>query len=130
MNIERRIKSCAPLACLLALALALAAGGQTATSTPGLEWERLSDSLALKQGGQIVWRFNFGTNESKPGFHPLAVAGGPTLSCYRPKDHPWHRGLWFSWKYINKVNYWEESRKTGLPDGITDWRAPVVETQP
>ena len=52
------------------------------------------------------------------------------MSGYRPKDHPWHRGLWFSWKYINKVNYWEEDRQTGLAEGKTEWPAPLIETQP
>jgi hypothetical protein len=113
----------------LVLILFLAIGCQTAPAGSSLAWDRQPDSLALMQGGQIVWRFNFGTNETKPSFHPLAVAGGPVLSCYRPKDHPWHRGLWFSWKYINKVNYWEESKTTGLPEGKTEWRAPIVKAR-
>jgi hypothetical protein len=115
-------------ACLLVMVLA--GGRQSALASPGLAWDRQAGSLALRQGGEIVWRFNFGTNETKPSFHPLAVAGGPTLSCYRPKDHPWHRGLWFSWKYINKVNYWEEDKKTGRPEGKTEWHPPLLETHP
>jgi hypothetical protein len=115
---------------LLVLFWFLAVGCQAAVAAPVLEWDRQPDSLALRQDGQIVWRFNFGPNETKPSFHPLAVPGGPVLSAYRPKDHPWHRGLWFSWKYINKVNYWEEDKKTGLPEGQTEWRAPLVETHP
>lgn len=122
------MKPGALLACLLALVLA--PGGRSAPVAPALEWERHPDSLALRRDGQIVWRFNFGTNETKPSFHPLALAAGPTLSCYRPQDHPWHRGLWFSWKYINKVNYWEEDRKTGLAEGKTEWRPPLLETRP
>jgi hypothetical protein len=122
------MKKCAPLAC--GIALLLAPGGRAAPGASGLEWERLPDSLALRQGGQIVWRFNFGANESKPNFHPLALPAGPVLSGYRPKDHPWHRGLWFSWKYINKVNYWEENRETGLAEGKTEWPAPLIETHP
>jgi hypothetical protein len=121
-----RIKASASLACLLALAVASAAQSQLVAG--GLAWERQPASLALQRGGQIVWRFNFGANEAKPNFHPLALAAGPVLSCYRPQDHPWHRGLWFSWKYINKVNYWEEDRKTGLSAGKTEWAAPLLET--
>jgi hypothetical protein len=114
----------------VALILFLAARSQTASAASGLAWDRQPDSLGLRLDGQMVWRFNFGATETKPCFHPLAVAAGPVLSCYRPKDHPWHRGLWFSWKYINKVNYWEEDKKTGLPEGKTEWRAPLVETRP
>ena len=112
------------------LALVLAPGCQSPRFDSGQRWERQADSLALRRDGQIVWRFNYGANEAKPNFHPLALPAGPALSCYRPKDHPWHRGLWFSWKYINKVNYWEEDRETGLAKGKTQWRAPLIETRP
>jgi len=40
----------------------------------------------------------------------------------RPKDHPWHLGLWFCWKYINGLNYWEPRRPSHsnlFPDGMT-----------
>ncbi|HEY3862293.1 MAG TPA: PmoA family protein [Verrucomicrobiae bacterium] len=113
-----------------ALALLFGAAGPLAVSASGLAWDQKPDSLALLKDGQIVWRFNYGGKEIKPNFHPLAVAGGPMLSCYQPKDHPWHRGLWFSWKYVNKVNYWEESKKTGLPEGVTAWKAPEVHAKP
>jgi len=52
------------------------------------------------------------------------------LTSYRPPDHPWHRGLWFSWKYINKVNYWEENRETAEAGGKTGWSVPRLETRP
>jgi hypothetical protein len=113
---------------LTLVALVAAFGSQLARAGSGFAWEQQADSLALRQNGQDVWRFNFGANEGKPNFHPLALPAGPVVSCYRPKDHPWHRGLWFSWKYVNKVNYWEENRKTGLGEGKTEWRAPLVET--
>ena len=38
----------------------------------------------------------------------------------RPPDHPWHKALWFSWKFINGINYWEEDRATGKSDGQTE----------
>jgi hypothetical protein len=121
-----QIKTWLPSASLLMLLLA--SGCQNAPLGSGQQWERQPDSLALRRNGQIIWRFNFGPDESKPNFHPLALPDGPDLSCYRPKDHPWHRGLWFSWKYINNVNYWEENRKTGLAQGKTDWPPPLIET--
>lgn len=84
------------------------------------------DSLALTQDGKVLWQFNYGTNESKPCFHPVALRGGPELTWYRPADHRWHRALWFSWKFINGVNYWEEDAKTGLAAGRTEWQPPKV----
>jgi hypothetical protein len=123
-----QLKRGLPPTCLLALVLL--SGCQSAPPSTGQRWDRQADSLALQRNGQIVWRFNCADNESKPSFHPLALPAGPVLSCYRPKDHPWHRGLWFSWKYINNVNYWEEDRQTGAAKGKTDWHRPLMETHP
>ena len=93
-------------------------------------WKKESNSVALLQNAQVVWQFNFGTNASKPFFHPVALPGGPLLTWDHTPDHPWHHGLWFSWKFINGVNYWEEDRVTGLAEGRTDWREPRIETRP
>lgn len=95
-----------------------------------LGWKRETGSLALMQGTQVVWQFNYGTNATKPFFHPVAPLGGPVLTWDKPADHRWHRGLWFSWKFINGVNYWEEDPKTGVADGRTEWSKPQVKTRP
>jgi hypothetical protein len=96
------------------------------TRTP-LQWERTDDTVALRSGSRVVWQFNYGTNESKPFFHPLALNGGPVLTWDKPGDHRWHRALWFSWKYINGLNYWEED-KNGLAQGRTEVRDARVKT--
>jgi hypothetical protein len=36
--------------------------------------------------------------------------------------------LWFSWKTINGINYWEERR--GASDGKTRWNPPQIEARP
>jgi type 1 glutamine amidotransferase len=100
-----------------------------ALPAPGFAWKREAGSIALLQTGKVVWQFNYGANAAKPSFHPLAPPGCPVLTAYRPADHPWHRGLWFSWKYINGTNYWEEDAKTGLSQGRTEWREPRIETR-
>jgi hypothetical protein len=94
------------------------------------KWVRQADSVALMSGDQTVWRFNYGTNESKPCFHPVALPGGPEMTCYRPADHKWHCGFWFSWKYINGINYWEEDPQSLAAAGRTEWRNVVIETRP
>ena len=86
----------------------------------GLRMERTDTSLAFLRDGQIVWKLNFDPKEGKPYFHPLALPDGTELTCLRPADHVWHRALWFSWKLINGLNYWEEDKKTGLSAGRTD----------
>jgi hypothetical protein len=90
-----------------------------AISANALDWKQTDHSLALTSGTNIVWQFNY-SKDGKPYFHPLTVAGSAPLTALSPKDHPWHRGLWFSWKYLNKINYWEEDRKTGLATGRTE----------
>ena len=96
----------------------------------GLAWKREEGSVALLLDAQAVWQFNFGANASKPFFHPVALPGGPVMTWNHTPDHPWHHGLWFSWKLINGVNYWEEDPATGLSDGRTEWRNPQIETRP
>lgn len=83
--------------------------------------EEKGRSLTLLSGESVVWRFNFGPEQPKPNFYPLAVPGLPSLVIDRPVDHPWHHGLWLSWKFINGVNFWEPDPKTGSPQGRTSW---------
>ncbi len=79
------------------------------------------DTFALADGVDVIWQFNHGPDSGKPYFHPLSIPAGPTLTWKNPPDHPWHYGLWFSWKYINQLNFWEEDRKTGRSEGSTTW---------
>lgn len=93
------------------------------------EWQREETSLAWRDGTNVVWRFSFDPKKGKTFFDPVAVRG-TTLTNFKPEDHPWHYGLWFSWKYINKANYWEEDRQTGKAEGATRWEPPAIETKP
>lgn len=80
------------------------------------------EGCELVAGGKTVWRFNLATRESKPFIHPLCLPDGRSVTDARPADHPWHLGLWFCWKYINGLNYWEPRDPAGsnlLPDGMT-----------
>jgi len=87
---------------------------------PRYDWRHNDSSLALLNRGRVVWQFNFDKKQPKPYFHPVCLIDGTELTWHRPPDHPWHYGLWFSWKYINGLNYWEEDRKTGLSEGRTE----------
>ena len=94
------------------------------------DWQRDDTSIAWQADGRIVWQFSFDPAKGKPFFHPLRVGGSPTLTNFKPEDHPWHYGLWFSWKYINHANYWEEDRATGKAEGATRWAPPDIATKP
>jgi len=91
-----------------------------ALPNPRYDWRQTDSSLALLNNNRVVWQFNFDNEQPRPYFHPVCLTDGTELTWHRPPDHPWHYGLWFSWKFINGLNYWEEDRKTGLPEGLTE----------
>ena len=94
-----------------------------AASNPALalEWQRGDDTLTLRSGDIDLWTFNYGKGCKEPFFHPVSLPDGRVLTWDAPPDHVWHHALWFCWKYINGVNFWEPNRKTGKPDGETRW---------
>lgn len=115
---------------LLALGLVLPCGLAADAESTALSWEETDVSVALKKGEQIVWQFNYGKGKDKVFFHPLALIDGTKLTDESHRNHPWHHALWFSWKYINGVNFWEENRKTGKAKGINSWSDVKVSTRP
>jgi len=42
-----------------------------------------------------------------PGFRSVRTPSGVEMTMYRPWDHVWHVGLFFTWKYIDGLNFWE-----------------------
>ncbi|HBE42588.1 MAG TPA: hypothetical protein DDW27_15570 [Bacteroidales bacterium] len=88
-------------------------------------WTETDTSLIFKNHSDIIWQLNYNNRFGKTYFHPLAV-NNSSLTCVAPPDHPWHLGLWFSWKYINGINYWEyldeyKSEEKGYkPAGLTE----------
>ena len=100
--------------------------------TPALraEWQRDDTTIAWTSDGHDLWRFSFDPQKGKPFFHPVSAAGGVSLTNCKPEDHPWHYALWFSWKYINGLNYWEETREPGRSACRTSGTPPQIETHP
>jgi type 1 glutamine amidotransferase len=86
-------------------------------------WCQTDTTIGLSNHSGVVWQFNFNDRFGKPYFHPLNV-GKTTLTCVAPPDHAWHLGLWFSWKYINGVNYWEYMNDYKTPE--TGYRSEGV----
>ncbi len=94
-------------------------------------WDhRPGESVALERGETTVWQFHFGPEEPKPFFHPVGLPDGRVITWNRPPDHAWHHALWFAWKYLNGVNYWEPDPATGKPAGSTQWSGADVTTRP
>ncbi len=49
----------------------------------------------------------------RPFVHPLTTPAGAVLSVESPADHPWHHALWFTIKFVNGENFWEEYGEFG-----------------
>jgi hypothetical protein len=94
-------------------------------------WKREGDTLSWRVGEQDIWKLVFDARiGNKLHFHPLSLPGGPPLTQARPDDHPWHYGLWLSWKFINGANYWEERGENNEPEGVTSWTLTALDTRP
>jgi Family of unknown function (DUF6807) len=50
----------------------------------------------------------------RPYLHPVRTPAGAVLTTEAPADHPWHHALWFSIKFVNGENFWEEYDAFGL----------------
>ena len=84
--------------------------------------ERTATGVRMLRDGKTLWNLEIDNPEGRPFFHPLMLPGGRPLTDLRPKDHVWHLGYWFSWKYVNGVNYWEPAdgkRQGAEPAGRT-----------
>ena len=92
------------------------------------EWQQTDTTIGWSVGTNLLWRFSFDPAQGKTFFHPLTAGNGVPLTFLKPKDHSWHYGLWFSWKYINHVNYWEENPATDRAEGSTRWATPEITT--
>jgi hypothetical protein len=60
-----------------------------------------------------LWTYN-ADHRKRPNVHPLTSPSGAVLSRDAPEDHPWHHGLWFTIKFVNGENFWEEYDAYGV----------------
>jgi hypothetical protein len=65
--------------------------------------------LDIQYRNQLL--FAYRSDEVRPYIHPLRTLKGRMLSAIKPEKHPWHLGLFFSWKYVDGVNFWEFRNK-------------------
>ncbi|HVK05540.1 MAG TPA: DUF6807 family protein [Armatimonadaceae bacterium] len=75
------------------------------------EWGKF---VAVEKDGVERIRYNYQLPDDpepsapKPFCHPIRTPEGIEITAESPLDHFWHRGLWFTFKFVNGVNYWEE----------------------
>jgi hypothetical protein len=63
--------------------------------------------------GDGGWTYEWGARK-RPFVHPVATPSGKVLTRNAPEDHPWHHGLWFTIKFVNEENFWEEYDAYGV----------------
>lgn len=80
-------------------------------------------SLTVREG-HGGWTYHH-TDVARPFLDPVRTPSGLPVSRDAPDDHPWHHGLWFTIKFVNGDNFWEEWEDFGL---LRHRGAPSVET--
>ena len=86
-------------------------------SNKDTKFTKTEKSVSIHHKDKVLWTFNCHKGVMKPHFHPLAATDGTNFTDIRPRDHVWHYGMWFCFKFINSINYWEE--RNGKSVGTT-----------
>jgi hypothetical protein len=76
--------------------------------------------IDIEIDGKPFSAFFFGDDAPKPYLHPLRMADGLIVSRRFPmeqvagetKDHPHHRGLWFTHGDVNKIDFWMNEKSS------------------
>jgi len=72
--------------------------------------------------GPLASPWLFVHDDVRPHLHPVTTPAGHVLTCDAPADHPWHHALWFTIKYVDGDNFWEQMGGEGalrVVDGPT-----------
>ena len=82
------------------------------------------DKIDVQIDGKPFTTFNYGKDAGKPFMAPLRSADGKIVTRHWPmeniegesRDHPHHRGLWFSYDDVNGVKFWENDPSYTKPN--------------
>ena len=86
----------------------------TATCSAQVRFSRSEGEIGIRIDGWPFSTLHFGPQTTKPFLHPLRAADGTVVTRAYPmediegesKDHPHHRGLWFSHGDVNGIDFW------------------------
>lgn len=107
------------LTLLLLLTLSTAAFAEDAKYVfkNDMDAKELSMVKADGDGSKTVWTYHYNPDDNHPYFSVLGAPGGGNLAAVAPGDHLWHKGLWFSWKWIkmgdDDTNFWDWTEAHG-----------------
>jgi hypothetical protein len=85
-----------------------------------LHWKPRSETSGdvVSGGGKHLATYHWGSERRHPFFHPVySCTSSEPLTCFAPFDHRWHKGLWWSWKYVNGLNFWDDQTPGGEGEG-------------
>jgi hypothetical protein len=72
------------------------------------------ESVEIGDGSSPAAVYRYAPKLPKPCIHPLRTPAGECISGFEMSDHAWHRGLWFTIKFVNESNFWEENAPFGV----------------
>lgn len=90
-----------------------------------LTWQKDDTSVSLLNRGKVVWRHEHCRATGKPTMRIGLLDGTeltrpwPVPKGYAKSDHVWHKGLWWSWKGINGINFWEGNQQGTDPNAVS-----------
>ena len=84
------------------------------TCSAQVRFSRSEGKIGIRIDGRPFSTLHFGPPTTKPFLHPLRTADGVIVTRAYPmedvagesKDHPHHRGLWFSHGDVNGIDFW------------------------
>ncbi|HWR50666.1 MAG TPA: PmoA family protein [Bryobacteraceae bacterium] len=80
-----------------------------------------TDRISVEIGGKPFTDFFVSADVNKPYLHPLRSATGKVITRHFPmelvegetRDHPHHRGLWFTHGDVNGLDFWANETRGG-----------------
>ncbi len=71
-------------------------------------------TIAISRGRDVPPAVTIDYHSAPKSFlHPVTTPTGVPMTLIEPWDHTWHRGLWFTIKYVDGDNFWEEREPYG-----------------
>src|SRR5689334_16200997 len=71
----------------------------------------INEAVELHFANKLLFRYvyapQFDPFESrKPYMHPICTLAGNEITCFRPHDHVWHKGVQMTMAHLSGQNFW------------------------